>query len=188
MNWVDLMMAIVLIGFAIRGLMKGFFRELFSLVGLFIGLWVALLKFVLVGEWLQTKLPLTDPLPFHVAFLAIFFGVSALAGVCGYVLHKVVKILFVGWLDAVVGLGFGLIKGVVILTVLLFLLAHLPLSGAVAAQLRTSTVVGHLKWLNPFVEESAQAYKRFGGARLWERLRVPVPNRPPIMAIGAGLW
>ncbi len=188
MNWVDLIMAIVLFGFAIRGLMKGFFREMFSLIGLFIGLWVALLKFELVGEWLQTKLPLTDPLPFHVAFLAIFFGVSALASVCGYILHKVAQVFFVGWLDAVVGFGFGLIKGVVILTVLLFLLTHLPLSGTVAAQLRTSAFVGHLEWLNPFVEESVRTYKRFGGARLWERLRVPGPNRPPVMAIGAGPW
>jgi membrane protein required for colicin V production len=186
LNWVDLIMAIVLIGFAIRGLMKGFFRELFSLVGLFIGLWVALLKFVPVGEWLQTKLPLTDPLPFHAAFLAIFLGISALAGVCGYLLHKVAKVFFVGWLDAVVGLGFGLIKGVVILTILLFLLAHLPLSRAVATQLRTSTIVGHLELLNPFVAESVQAYKRFGGERLWERLRVPVPSRPPVMGMGAG--
>ena len=166
--------------------MKGFFRELFSLVGLFIGLWVALLKFVPVGEWLQTKVPLTDPLPFHAAFLAIFLGITALAGSCGYLLHKVAKVFFVGWLDAVVGLGFGLIKGVVILTILLFLLAHLPLSRAVATQLRTSTIVGHLELLNPFVAESVQAYKRFGGEHLWERFRVP--SRPPVMGMGAGTW
>ena len=188
LNWVDFILAIILIGFAIRGLIKGFFRELFSLAGLFIGLWVALLNFVPVGEWLQTKLPLTDPLPFHAAFLAIFLGVSVLASTCGYLLHKMAKVLLVGWLDALMGLGFGLVKGVVILTVVLSLLTHLPLSRTVAAQLRTSTVVGHLKSLNPLVGEPVQAYKRFGGGRLWERLRVLEPNRPSAMRVGSGRW
>ena len=35
LNWVDLIIAVVFLGFAIRGLMRGFLRELLSLVGLF---------------------------------------------------------------------------------------------------------------------------------------------------------
>jgi membrane protein required for colicin V production len=171
-------MAVVLIGFAIRGLMKGFFREVFALVGLFFGLWLALLQFVTAGEWLRSKLPLTDPLPYHVAFLAIFLGVSVVAGMMGFILHKVAKVLWIGWLDAVVGLGFGFVKGVMILTVLLFLVSYLPLSEPVTSQLRTSTIAGHLELINPFVERSVHAYKRLGGERLWERLRVPEPSQP----------
>lgn len=177
-------MAVVLIGFAIRGLMKGFFRELFSLVGLFVGLWIALLQFVPVGEWLRDKLPLTDPLPYHIAFLAIFMGVSIIAGMMGFMLHKIAKIFLIGWLDAVGGLGFGCVKGVMVLTVLLFLVGHLPLSEPATSQLRNSTIVGHLELLNPFVEQSVHAYKRFGGERLWERLRTPTPNWTPVKEDG----
>src|SRR5262245_66145058 len=101
--------------------MRGFFRELLSLVGLFLGLWIALLKFVPLGEWLQKRFPLTEPLPFHVAFLAIFLGVSIVASLVGYLLHKTAQGMFIGWLDAVAGIGFGFVKGVMILTVLLFL-------------------------------------------------------------------
>lgn len=173
-------MAVVLIGFVIRGLMKGFFRELFSLMGLFVGLWIALLQFVPVGGWLQTKLPLIDPLPYHVAFLVIFMGVSIAASMLGFLLHKVAQVFLIGWLDASVGLGFGLVKGVMILTVLLFLVGHLPLPAPVTSQLRYSTIVGHLEWLNPFVERSVHTYKRFGGERVWERLRVPEPHWLPI--------
>jgi uncharacterized membrane protein required for colicin V production len=122
LNWIDLIMAAVLLSFVIRGLMRGFFRELFSLVGLFLGLWIALLKFIPLGEWLQKRVPLTEPLPFHLAFLAIFLGVSLVASLVGYLLHKTAKGIFIGWLDAVAGLGFGFVKGVMILTVLLFFL------------------------------------------------------------------
>jgi uncharacterized membrane protein required for colicin V production len=59
--------------------------------------------------------------------LAIFLSVASLAGMVGYLLHRVAKGLLMGWLDAIVGLGFGSVKGVMILTVLLFLLAQLPL-------------------------------------------------------------
>jgi membrane protein required for colicin V production len=179
LNWVDLGMGAVLIGFAIRGFVKGFFREICALVGIFLGLWVALLKFVPLGEWIQTTIPLADPLPFHLAFLAIFFGLSILFSLGGLVLQKVAKVLLMGWLDAVGGLGFGLVKGVMILTVLLFLLAQLPLSASLHAQLRSSTVVNHLELANPFLEHSVQAYKRFGGGRLWDRLGVPEPPRLP---------
>lgn len=184
MNWVDLIMAVLLLGFAIRGFMRGFLRELVSLAGLFLGLWVALLKFVPLGEWLQSRFPLMEPLPFHIGFLAIFLGISAVASMVGYALHKMAKQLLMGWCDAAVGLGFGTVKGVMILTVLLFLVAHLPLPRVIRYQLHTSAVVDHLELANPFLEGSMQAYKRFGGDRLWGRFRVPEADRPPGAGIG----
>jgi membrane protein required for colicin V production len=177
-NWVDLLIAAVLLGFAVRGLMRGFFRELLALVGLFLGLWVALLEFVPLGEWLQRHVPLTDPLPFHVAFLAVFFGVSLIANMVGFFLQKVAKGLLMGWLDAIVGLGFGVVKGVMVLTVLLFLVAYLPLPDTIRARLQTSPVVARLELANPFLERSVQAYRKFGGDRLWEQLRVPGAHSP----------
>jgi membrane protein required for colicin V production len=184
LNWVDLIIATVLLGFVLRGLMRGFFRELLSLVGLFLGLWIALLKFVPLGEWLQKRFPLTEPLPFHLAFLAVFLGVSMVASVIGYLLHKTAKGLFMGWLDAVVGLGFGFVKGVMILTVLLFLVMRLPLAESIRAQLRTSTIAAYIEHVNPFLERSVQAYKRLGGEHLWERLRVPGANPLPALSEG----
>jgi uncharacterized membrane protein required for colicin V production len=184
LNWVDLIVAGAILGFAIRGLIRGFLRELLSLVGLFLGLWVALLQFAPLGEWIESRFPLTDPLPFHAAFWAIFLGISLIASVVGYFLHKVAKGLLMGWLDAIVGLGFGVVKGVMILTVLLFLVAYLPLPEAIRTQLQASTVVDHLELANPFIEQSVQAYKRFGGDRLWERFHIPATNRP--LGIGNG--
>jgi membrane protein required for colicin V production len=157
LNWIDLIIAAALLGFAVRGLMRGFFRELFSLVGLFFGLWIALLKFVPLGEWLQKRLPLTEPLPFHLAFLAIFLGVSIVASGVGYLLHKTAKGIFIGWLDAVAGLGFGFVKGVMILTVLLFLLMRLPLAESIRAPLRTSAIATSLEHVNPFLEQYVQS-------------------------------
>jgi membrane protein required for colicin V production len=184
LNWVDLIIAVVLLGFAIRGLMRGFLREVLSLVGLFLGLWIALLKFVPLGEWVQHKFPLAEPLPFHLAFLAIFLSVASVAGIIGYLLHRVAKGLLMGWLDAIMGLGFGTVKSVMILTVLLFLLAHLPLAESIKTQLRTSSVVEYLELFNPFLERSVQAYRRLGGERLWEQFRAPAAKRPPMMSEG----
>ncbi|MBI3328988.1 MAG: CvpA family protein, partial [Nitrospinae bacterium] len=112
-------------------------------------------------------------------------GISLSASVCGFVLHKFAKVLLMGWLDALVGLGLGLLKGVLILVVLLFLLERLPLPEPVSTLLRTSTIVRHLELVNPFVEQSVRAYERFGEKHLWERLRVPEPVRTP--AIGNSL-
>jgi membrane protein required for colicin V production len=180
----DAIIGVALLGFAIRGLMRGFLRELLSLLGLFLGLWIALLKFVPLGEWVQRYLPLTEPLPFHLAFLAIFLSVASLAGVVGYLVHRVAKALLMGWLDALVGLGFGSVKGVMILTVLLFLLAQLPLADSVKTQLRTSTAVAYLELFNPFLEQSVQAFRRLGEERWWEQFYTPEAIRPPTMSEG----
>jgi membrane protein required for colicin V production len=183
-NWLDVLLTVVLVGFAVRGFMRGFLRELLSLVGVFVGLWIALLKFVPLGEWLQQRSALAAPLPFHIAFVAIFLGVASCAGIVGYWLHRFAKGLLIGWLDAIVGLGFGSLKGVMILTVLLFMLGQLPLADALKTQLRTSTVAGYLERLNPFLERSVQVYRRLGGERLWEPLRAPEVDRPPTMSEG----
>lgn len=186
LNWVDLLIVVVLLGFAIRGLRRGFLRELLSLVGMFLGLWIALLKFGSLGEWLQNRFPLTEPLPFHLAFLAIFLSVASLAGIVGYLLHRAAKKLLLGWLDAIVGLGFGSIKGVMILTVLLFLLAHLPLAEPIRTQLSTSAGVEYLELCNPFLERSVQAYRQLRGKRLWEQLGAPGAKWPPTIGEGRG--
>jgi uncharacterized membrane protein required for colicin V production len=99
----------------------------------------------------------------------------------GHFLHKVAKGLLLGWLDTMSGLGFGIVKGVMILTVLLFLMAYLPLPEVIRTQLQTSTVAAHLELANPFIEQSVQAYKRFGGNRLWERLHIPTESQLPGM-------
>jgi membrane protein required for colicin V production len=184
LNWVDVITALVLLSFAIRGLMRGLLREVFSLVGFFLGLWIALLKFIPLGEWVQSKFPLTEPLPFHIAFLAIFLSMASLAGLVGYMLHRIAKGLLMGWLNAIMGMGFGCIKGVMLLTVLLFLLAHLPLTASIRTQLQTSAVVAYLELFNPFLERSVQAYRRLGGERLWERFRAPAASWPPAMSEG----
>jgi membrane protein required for colicin V production len=183
-NWLDVILAGVLVGFAVRGLMRGFLRELFSLVGVFLGLWIALLRFVPVGEWVQQRFALAEPLPFHLAFLAIFLSVTSVAGIVGYWVQRMAKGLLMGWLDAIVGLGFGTVKGVMILTVLLFLVGQLPPADALKTQLRTSTMVGYLELFNPFLERSVQAYRRLGGERLWEQFRAPEANRPAAMGEG----
>ena len=184
MNWVNLAVAVVLIGFAVRGLLKGFFRELCALAGLFLALWVALLQFAVVAEWIRAKFPLADPLPYHLAFLLIFFGISIAASVCGFLLHKLAKVLLMGWLDAIVGLGLGLLKGVLILLVLFFLLERLPLPARISAQLRTSIVVSHLELVNPFLAQSVRTFERFGEKQLWERLHVPEPTQTPALGDG----
>jgi hypothetical protein len=67
---------------------------------------------------------------------------------------------------------------------MLFLLAQLPLSAAIRTQLRTSVAVAYLELFNPFLERSVHAYRRLGGERLWQQLRMPEMNRPSAMSDG----
>jgi len=113
--------AIVLI-FLVRGIWIGFIHQLASLSALILG-------YLFAGRYYEQISPRLYPLisspqlrflvTYALLFLAIFLGVMVL----GFVLKKVMSLSLLGWFDQVMGGIFGLIKAVVIISVLFMVLS-----------------------------------------------------------------
>ncbi len=109
----------------IWALLRGFARELVSIIG-----WVA--AFVLSVMFTQTLArqfpeslgPLLSSL---LAFLAIFIGVWVLSGLVGLFLSKLIKAAGLGWGDRLLGALLGLVRGAVIVLVTVMLGGFTPL-------------------------------------------------------------
>ena len=121
------MLAIVILAFCvIRGVFRGLIKELSSVVGVLAGFYAAYTYYLHVSKFLlrwMTNEAYVNILSFLIIFCCIFFIVSMIGVVIKYVLN----IAFMGWFDRICGIGFGLLKGVLIVSVLLIIFtAFLP--------------------------------------------------------------
>ncbi|MCF8067347.1 MAG: CvpA family protein [Desulfobacterales bacterium] len=121
MNIFDIVI-IVILGFClIRGIFRGLVKEVSSIVGVLGGAYAAYSYYPdmakLLSRWIFDPV-IQNIIGFLIIFSLIFFLISLL----GIVIKYLMKIVFLGGVDRVCGGGFGLIKGVLISAVLLFML------------------------------------------------------------------
>ncbi|MGB6690616.1 MAG: CvpA family protein [Terracidiphilus sp.] len=111
----DWLIVIVLVLSVLGGLSQGFFRSVFSLGGLVIGLAVAAWNYGRIAA-LLTPLIKVDAIANAIGFILIALVVMVIAGLIGTVLHKMFHKMGLGCLDRLAGAGFGLLQGVLLVT------------------------------------------------------------------------
>jgi membrane protein required for colicin V production len=126
MNLADLFIIIVLVVSVVSAFVKGFFVEVFSLAGVFLGLFIAAANYGAFTPWVL-RLVQNREVANLIAFLLIALLVMLLAGLAGRLLRSVVRGVGLGIVDRLLGAAFGLVKGGVIVTlVLMGIVAFLP--------------------------------------------------------------
>jgi membrane protein required for colicin V production len=122
----------------IAAMVRGFFREVFSLVGLIAGILLASWNYSLFSVYLERLLPWT--VAQIVAFLLIVVTTMVLCGLAGTLLHKTAKTVGLGFVDRLLGGTFGLVRGCLMGVALLIVgAAFLPQS----FYLRNSALSGY---------------------------------------------
>jgi membrane protein required for colicin V production len=116
MALVDWLIVIVLLVSVLSAAKNGIFLEVFSLAGILIGLVLASWNYQRLLPWFTHwihSLAVAEAL----SFLLIALGVMLLAGLLGRVVRWSVHSIGLGWLDRLLGAGFGIIKGFVLVMV-----------------------------------------------------------------------
>jgi membrane protein required for colicin V production len=115
---IDVAIVIVLVASVLAGLAQGFFRSIFSLVGLFLGLTLAAWNYRVLAV---TILPMVKlhPLADAIAFLLIAVVVMLLAAAIGKILAKLLHYMGLGCFDRVAGAIFGFFQGALLVTIVI---------------------------------------------------------------------
>lgn len=117
----DIIIAAVLVFGFIRGLMKGLFVEVASLIGLIAGIYGAIHFSYFVGDFLKAKVN-WDEHYITLASFAITFGIIVLAiSLLGKLFTKIADFAYLGWINKVLGGVFGSLKLALILSVVLLI-------------------------------------------------------------------
>jgi len=113
MNVLDISILAFMIFLVIRGVMRGFFREVASLAGVVCGIWLGIVYQPKVEAYLEPYFSTISFLPL-LAFGIVFTAVLCLCNLAGWLLKLLVNKLFFGWADRSFGAGLAVLKGVII--------------------------------------------------------------------------
>jgi membrane protein required for colicin V production len=124
--WVDYCI-IGIIGLSgLIGLARGLIREVFSLFAWGAAVWIGLHYSAHVAVYFEKSLPLPSA-RFAAAFAILFVGSLMLAGLLSFILTRLVQGTGLGGTDRLLGLVFGLGRGVLVVAVLILLAGVTPL-------------------------------------------------------------
>lgn len=122
MSYIDIGILGILGVFLLKGVIRGLLKEVCSLLGLVLGGVFAFTFHLPLAQMLQDSLHVPAQLSVWGSFLTIFLLVVVVFGVLGFVLHRFVRLVFLGGFNRVAGALFGLIQGVVLLSMIVLAL------------------------------------------------------------------
>ena len=116
----DYLVLVVIAISIILSVMRGLLREVLAILG-----WVA--AFYVAKTYTNQVLPMmpvnipTEPLRILAAFLVLFLATLLVASLLAIALSAIFKKIGLGWLNRLLGAGFGIVRGLLIVCVLVFL-------------------------------------------------------------------
>jgi membrane protein required for colicin V production len=117
MNWIDAIIVIILILSLVSGFINGLIKEVASLAALILGIWGAIKFSTFTAEKLYDYFDLTGRYVGVVAFIITFGVIVVIIHFIGILADKIADAASLGFLNRLLGIVFGLLKSVLIMSV-----------------------------------------------------------------------
>lgn len=145
MNPFDILV-IVILGYSfVRGLFRGLVKEVSSIIAVLGGFYAAYSYYLELAK-LFSKLIRDTAYLNILSFLIIFCSILIIVSFIGIIIKYLLNIAFLGWVDRICGIGFGIVKGILIVSVLFITLtAFLPKGSPL---LKNSVLAPHVAWVS----------------------------------------
>lgn len=125
-NWLDVFIVVVIGLSGLVGMVRGLVREVLSLASWGLAIWVGVSFNGMVADTLTTAMP-SPTARTAAAFGILFILTLLLAGMVGFLLTRILESTGLSGIDRLAGLLFGLARGALVITVLVFLARSSPL-------------------------------------------------------------
>ncbi len=115
LNFVDILLLAFLAFGLVRGFIKGLVHQLASLVAILVGIWVAFHYSDIVSEWLAPYFENHEGWLKITSYVLIFIAVGLAMWLLAKFLTGLLKMVFLGMVNRILGAAFGLLKSLLIL-------------------------------------------------------------------------
>lgn len=159
MNSLDIFFLIIIIIFFLRGLFRGLALELISLSGLILGYLIAITYLDILSTLILKYIPtLPNAAANIISFAIIFIITNIILRFVANVLTRTLKYALLGWLNRLLGGLFGILKSLILLSIIVFLISLIPASDGMLKMfgLGDSLIFPLLKILGPELYEQIQ--------------------------------
>ncbi len=117
-NWLDYILAAIVVASVVTAIMKGFVQELISLAAVLIALVVAAIGYSRAALWFD-DLTKSHEIALGLGFLVLFIGTLLGGALVGILARRLIKGAGIQWFDRFLGGLFGLVRGVLVNAILL---------------------------------------------------------------------
>lgn len=148
MNYLDIIIAIILFVFGWKGLRKGLIIEIVTLLAFCAGIYGAMHFSDFTAAHMQDFMEIDPKYLNTIAFVLTFIILVVLVNLIGKLVSKWVKSMNLGFFDKLGGFLFGIIKGVLLCSVLLMVLNNFQLLGVVKPEVKEKSK------LYPYIEQT----------------------------------
>jgi membrane protein required for colicin V production len=162
MNLLDILIICTLVFLVVKGLLRGFVREIASLAGVILGIVLGSHFQPQVTEALRPYLPSTSFLPI-ISFGVIFTSTLVLCNLLGWAIKLLFKKAKIGWVDRTLGVCLAVIKGIIITYLVIVILTFfLPSSTPLIAdsKLRQWVIVSYQSMAQLISPDHYQNWKK----------------------------
>ncbi len=118
MHWVDIAILAIIVLSVITGFMRGFVKELIALSVWILALWLAFSYAQTLEVWLQKYIQ-DKTFRIVAAFIAILLATLIAGGLVNSLLGFILKHTGLSGMDRILGMGFGMIRGIFIVALIL---------------------------------------------------------------------
>ena len=161
MSWLDIAILAVIALSALFGVTRGLVREALSLGGWVLATWVALEFSPRLSDAMATGISIVS-LRFILAFLILFIATLVIAALLSHLISQTVRKSSLSGTDRALGGLFGVLRGVVLVVVLIWLAGFTKLPQQASWQ--QSMLVGHFEktagWMRTMIPPNIG--KKFG--------------------------
>ncbi|MDE5603281.1 MAG: CvpA family protein, partial [Helicobacter sp.] len=114
---------------AIKGIINGFIKEISSLLGIVIGVYIASVYSKEAGQWISSNIyTFENPSAISlIGFLVLLVVIWVIALILGAILQRLIKNTPFGIFNRILGFCFGGLKIFVVLAIILYSLSNVPL-------------------------------------------------------------
>lgn len=121
MNLLDWIFIVIISFSAIYGLFKGLVKEVISVLAVIVGLIGASRLYEGVSPLLG-NLGLSEQAAKIVSFFILFILIFIAIVLIGRLIHRFVHAIFLGWLNRLGGVGFGILRGIILSAIIIMVL------------------------------------------------------------------
>ena len=165
MNAFDMVVILIVSFCLIRGIFRGLIGEVSAIIAVIAGFYAAFTYYPMITgyavKWIQSS-----GLRNIAAFFVLFCAVVICVNLVSMLIHKLLNLIFLGWVDRIFGLVFGAAKGVLVVCVLFIMMTtFIP---------KSSNIFSHSK-LSPYIAQISKTMTVFVSgkdrARFLKRVR-----------------
>jgi membrane protein required for colicin V production len=151
MNTIDIGICFVLGIFGVKGFIRGIVVEIITLVGMVIAYIVSIREMGFFADILIKNIHMPPVVASTISFLIPFIVIVFLFRWLASALKLFARWTFIGWIDSLGGLVFGLFKGALIASLIILLFSLLPLSSEIYKLQKESFLFQPIRSVAPVV-------------------------------------